>query len=93
MTLLIWWKNPRLASISLSDGSLDIQPNEPIRLTFSQPMNHGSVTERLSLTPSFPWTISWEEDTLTFSPENPWSAGKTNQAHLMPSSLVSGLLP
>jgi len=40
-----------------------------VRITFSEPMDRGSVIAGFSFDPSVPGNLSWEEDTLVFTPD------------------------
>ena len=47
----------------------------PITITFSRPMQHDSVEERFSITPETQGSITWEDNTLFFTPAEEWTGG------------------
>lgn len=47
----------------------------PVRLDFSQTMDTTAVEERLDIQPARPGTVTWQDNTLIFLPDDPWPAG------------------
>ena len=74
--VIAWRQTPRLVEISPTDGAVDVPPAASLRLTFSQPMDTGSVAERLVIEPNRPGEVNWQGNTLIFSPSQPWSSGE-----------------
>lgn len=60
-------------SVGQPDG--EVAPLDPIRGTFSQPMDQASVQQALTLQPPVPGATSWQGATLVFTPTQPWPAG------------------
>jgi uncharacterized protein YfaS (alpha-2-macroglobulin family) len=56
--------------IGQPDG--EVTPTDPLRLTFSQPMDQASVQQALTIKPAVPGTTSWQGSTMTFTPAKPW---------------------
>jgi Tol biopolymer transport system component len=77
LTALAWGQTPRLLEISPANGAADVPAAAPLRLVFSAPMDADSVAKRLSIAPDRPGTFSWQGNTLTFSPNQPWPSGET----------------
>jgi hypothetical protein len=92
------WMSPRLVQISPAPGMSEVPAAEPLRLSFSRPMQSGSVEARLSVTrqagPGVPVSgaYTWQGSTLVFTPSQPWPAGETIQVRLQPGSVAAGWL-
>ena len=67
---------PSLVAVSPGDGETHVAVGSPIRLSFSEPMQPESVTQNLNIQPSMPGIFSWEANTLTFTPSEPWPSGE-----------------
>jgi Tol biopolymer transport system component len=74
---LAWSQTPRLLETSPADGVVDVPAAAPLRLVFSAPMDTESVSERLSIEPNRPGTLTWQGNTLLFTPSQPWPSGET----------------
>ena len=77
LAVLAWSQTPRLVAVSPLDGAVDVPAASPLRLDFSAPMEAESVTERLLFTPNRPGAFTWQENTLIFTPSQPWPSGET----------------
>ena len=67
---------PSVALVSPADGEIRVAIGSPIKLTFSDVMQPESVEQNLIIQPSVPGSFSWDENTLTFTPEQPWPSGE-----------------
>ncbi|MBE0410337.1 MAG: PD40 domain-containing protein [Anaerolineales bacterium] len=85
--------SPELVSVSPQPGEVDVLAASPVRLTFSTTMQTESVEERLSFTPAVRGEFSWEERTLSFTPDQPWYSGESVTIHLQPGARSEGLIP
>jgi dipeptidyl aminopeptidase/acylaminoacyl peptidase len=63
-----------------------------VRLNFSRPLQTAALTSRLTFEPAIPGSYSWQENTLVFTPAQPWPAGLTVQARLLAGAPASGIL-
>ncbi|MCB8945376.1 MAG: Ig-like domain-containing protein, partial [Ardenticatenaceae bacterium] len=55
---------------AVSPDGYSVSPSEPIRINFFQPVNKTTAAAAFSLSPATPGTISWEENTMVFTPIN-----------------------
>jgi Tol biopolymer transport system component len=67
---------PLVTQVSPADGDIRVAIGSPIKLTFSESMQPESVEQNLIIQPSVPGSFSWDENTLTFTPEQPWPSGE-----------------
>jgi dipeptidyl aminopeptidase/acylaminoacyl peptidase len=77
LATLAWSQTPRLLETSPLDGAVDVLAAAPLRLVFSAPMEAESVSKHLSIAPNRPGTLTWQGDTLLFTPSQPWPSGET----------------
>ncbi len=66
---------PRVAGFAPLPGSQSAASLAPVRITFSRPMDHAAVEAGLRLEPNVPGRITWEGNTLVFTPAQPWPLG------------------
>lgn len=62
--------------VTWSPRGTGIARTAALRLTFSVPMQRGSVENNLTLLPARAGTFAWQGRRLTFTPSLPWLAGK-----------------
>ncbi|MFN2233508.1 MAG: Ig-like domain-containing protein [Anaerolineales bacterium] len=67
---------PSVTLVSPADGDIRVAIGSPIKLAFSEAMQPESVEQNLIIQPSVPGSFSWGENTLTFTPEQPWPSGE-----------------
>ena len=68
-----WWlARPRLLDLYPPPGATEVSARAKLRLTFSANVDPASVEEGLHLTPFLSGTVSWEGNTLIFTPRFPW---------------------
>jgi Tol biopolymer transport system component len=72
-----WVRAPRLLEVSPAPGGTRIPPFTPVRLTFSSPIQNDSLTNRITIQPARQGAYAWEENTLIFTPSQPWPSGGT----------------
>jgi hypothetical protein len=77
LTAYAWSRTPRLLETSPKDGAVDVPAAAPLRLVFSDQMDAESISSRLSMEPNRPGELTWEENTLVFTPSQPWPSGET----------------
>jgi Tol biopolymer transport system component len=85
--------SPDLASVSPQPGEVDVLAASSLKLTFSTEMQVDTVEERLSITPAVSGQFNWEDRTLTFTPDKPWTSGENITIQLQPGSRSAGLIP
>ncbi len=76
--LIIGWQlAPHIEDIDPAKKSLS--GRQPLKITFSRPMNPDSLESNFVLDPSIRGKFSWTEmfDEVTFTPDKPWPSGKT----------------
>lgn len=72
---LVYLSTPRIVEITPADGATNVAGSTSIRLRFTRQMDAASVTARLELSPPQTGQISWENNTLIFTPLRPWRSG------------------
>jgi Tol biopolymer transport system component len=83
---------PRLVEVAPQEGITSVAAGTPLRLTFSRAMDTDSVIEHLSIDPPTSGSFTWEANTLSFTPEDPWPSGDTITVHLEPGARSVGFL-
>jgi Tol biopolymer transport system component len=84
---------PNLVSVSPHPNETDVLAASPVRLMFSRTMQADTVEERLSFTPTRTGQYTWEDRTLTFTPDKPWINGEKVSIQLEPGARSTGLIP
>lgn len=84
---------PELVEISPADGESNVRAGSSIRLKFSRSMQTDSIIERLSFEPPHSGKYEWKDNTLIFSPSQPWPNGKTITATLARGGKSDDLIP
>jgi len=81
-----FWGTPRLVEVSPAPDATAVPVGASLRLTFSRSMQPDTVTERLTIDPARAGSFHWEDDTLVFTPSQPWPSGKAVNVHLAPGA-------
>ena len=68
---------PQLDTTVPRSGAQFVSSLAPLRLTFNRPMDHASVEAALQITPQRLGSFSWQGQTLTFIPSEPWPLSST----------------
>jgi TolB protein len=84
---------PKVVEVVPLHGSTDVPSTATISITFSQSMDVQSVESRFSTEPQVAGALSWEENTLTFVPEIPWSSGTVVDFQLAAGARSNRFLP
>jgi len=81
--LISWQLAPRVEGVEPSEGVL--HGRQPLMISFTKPMNEGSVENQIVLEPYQPGEFSWNEDLnqLTFTPNKSWPASETINIQLL----------
>ncbi|MBN1265055.1 MAG: Ig-like domain-containing protein [Anaerolineales bacterium] len=67
--------SPKITTATPLKASLRVPARAPVSLTFNQPMDAVSVESRFFLDPWTEGSFSWEGQSMTFQPSEPWPAG------------------
>jgi hypothetical protein len=76
MGFYAWSSRPRLIETYPQAGVINVQATSPIRLVFSRPMQPATVNTRLKIEPAIKGSFSWDENSLTFTPDQSWPGGQ-----------------
>ena len=70
-----WVMRPKLIDEYPNAGAVEVPVTTQIRLVFSQSMNYESVISHLKIEPTQEGEYHWDENTLYFTPDQPWPSG------------------
>lgn len=90
MSLIYFWSIPQVLEVSPPQNATAVQASASIQVRFSRRMQPGSVESRLVTLPPRRGDFSWQGNTLTFTPDQPWGSGETVQVRLEPGARSSG---
>jgi Tol biopolymer transport system component len=76
LVIFAWVIRPKLISVYPDAGEVEVPVTSQIRLEFSQPMMHASVINHLKIEPAQDGEYSWDENMLTFTPDQSWPNGQ-----------------
>ena len=88
MGILASNSKPQLIEIYPHTGAVNVPATSPIRLVFSRAMAYQTVSARLKIEPAIEGTFSWDNNILTFTPNQPWPGGQ--EISLQPGSWSAG---
>ena len=77
LAIYAWNSKPQLVEIYPQDGATNILATMPIRMVFSRSMQQEMVNEHIKIEPSVSGNFSWDDNSLTFTPNQPWPSGET----------------
>lgn len=83
LTVVFLIMAPRLAEISPAPNGETASASPVIQLTFSRPMDRSSVEAGLVFDPPRTGSITWEDQTLIFRPDQAWEHGQNVQVSLI----------
>lgn len=86
-SLIYEWLVPEVVDIYPTPGTVDVDPNTEIRLTFSGPMQPDSVIQSLQIRPAVEGVFEWEGDSIRFLPSEPFPRGVEVQVKLVEGAL------
>jgi hypothetical protein len=92
LAIYAWLASPSAGNFSPAAGAQDVPVRSKLQISFSQPMQHASVEAHLSTDPPRQGEYSWEGNTLTFTPDQPWPGGSPVAVHLEAGSRAEGFL-
>lgn len=84
---------PHLREVSPAPGTKRVSEGAALRLRFSRRMQTASVASHLKIDPAKDGKFAWEGNTLTFTPDSPWSGGITVTVQLKAGALAAGFPP
>jgi len=85
-----WVAAPQAGNFSPPTDANDVPVRSSLQITFSQPMRAASVESRLITDPLRTGTYTWDDDTLTFTPDLPWPGGVQVQVRLRAGGRAEG---
>jgi Bacterial Ig-like domain len=77
-----WRSTPKLVEASPLDTAQNVAATASIQVQFSRPMVHESVESHLKILPEVSGTTRWNENSIEFTPDQPWPAGQKIQVQL-----------
>ncbi|HSB65967.1 MAG TPA: Ig-like domain-containing protein [Anaerolineales bacterium] len=77
-----WNSSPQLIRVTPQPGAENVGATGSIRLEFSRSMDQRSVESRLQIFPAVEGLILWDENSLIFTPHQPWLTGQNVQVQL-----------
>jgi len=90
--LVYWQMTPSVIALTPLDGAENIPANTKFSITFSRPMKPDTVIKRLTFDPSRSGAYIWQDNTLVFTPDEPWSNSKAIQVRLAAGAQAKGVL-
>ncbi len=91
-TLFAWNAKPTIVEIYPQTGVVNVPATSPIRLVFSRAMDEAAVSARIKIEPSVEGSFSWDKNTLTFTPTQPWPGGQAIHLQLEAGARASNWL-
>jgi len=76
-----WTMRPELIEIYPAAGATGVPVTTQIRMAFSRRMNAEMVISHLIIEPAVDGEYGWEENTLTFTPDQTWPGGQEINLH------------
>ena len=93
IALTYLWSLPQVIEVYPAQGATSIPAGSALRLRFSRAMQADSVETRLVTDPPSSGSFSWEENTLVFTPDQPWPSGQVVHARLEAGAQANTFLP
>lgn len=84
---------PKVATVEPLPDSHHVPSTSHVSITFDQPMNTELVESRLTIEPLRAGYLSWDDNTLTFQPAEPWTSGSKVTVHLAGGARSRRFLP
>jgi hypothetical protein len=80
---------PSVIEVFPDPNAVAIPGPAPLRMTFDRPMNPASIASGLETIPARDGHFFWEDNTVTFRPDQPWPAGQVISVTLSSSARSS----
>ncbi|MCH7586750.1 MAG: Ig-like domain-containing protein [Chloroflexi bacterium] len=93
LLLLVIFAAPRVTSVQPSPDAEFIPISAELTLTFSRPMDKIAVESRLTIEPAQTGTFTWQGNSITFSPDEPWPEGQDVNLFLKAGARSAIFLP
>src|SRR4030065_2119 len=90
LAVYAWMASPVAGNFLPPDGATDVPVHSTIQISFSQPMQHATVERHLSTNPPRTGKFTWDDNTLTFTPDMPWPGGGQVLVQLKAGSRAQG---
>jgi len=72
LALAVFFSLPRLILLTPAAGAQNVSSHARLQLTFNRPMHQASVESALQIMPPLPGAFTWEGNSVTFTPHQPW---------------------
>jgi len=82
--------SPRLVTTNPAAGSEQISKRAPVRLEFSRSLVPEQAFQNLKIDPPILGQFNWQDDTLTFTPDQPWPSSAAVQIEFNSGARASG---
>jgi Bacterial Ig-like domain len=92
LVIIAWRNQPHLVSSSPESGAVNVPSAAQIHIEFSESMLRETITKRFTTEPTVQGTFSWDENTLTFTPDDSWPAGQDIRVKLAAGARASNWL-
>jgi len=77
---------PRVVSVDPVPEASNVPAGAALQLTFSHPMDAESVAQRLAIEPAQDGELTWDGNTLIFTPASPWPNNEVVTVNLSPGA-------
>lgn len=84
------WSLPRVIEVEPAQGTDPVATGAQLVIHFSRPMQADSVLEKLVSDPPRSGEITWDGNTLIFTPEQPWPNGQVVSVQLEAGARTAG---
>lgn len=71
------------------NGTNTHSARDPVSITFNQPVDAQSIEQKWTITPQLPGKFTWQENTLSFTPNSPFTANNSYQIAIAPGVKVT----
>lgn len=89
--ILIGRGRPQVTDVFPAPDTFAIPAQAPVRVTFDRAMNEVSLENALHTEPARTGTFTWQENTVTFTPDEPWPRGETVRITVTDARASSGI--
>ncbi len=87
-----WLDAPEIVTTTPHTDAVKVPIRTALQMTFSRPMNVESVENQLVIQPERGGRFTWQDNTLTFTPVDPWPSGTTITVTLPAGARAAGWL-
>jgi Tol biopolymer transport system component len=84
------WSQPQVIEVEPAQGTNPVPAGSALRIRFSRPIQIDSVAAKLTIDPPRSGEFTWDENTLVFTPDQPWPSGAMITVRLEPGARAAG---